>query len=331
MAVFTPVDDTQLAAWLDAYSLGQAVTLDGIPSGIENSNFFLTTTQGHYVLTLFENLTARALPFYLNLMRHLAGCQIPVPDPVMRNDGALFGLLCGKPAVLATWLDGTVQDAPTVVHCTQLGQMLARLHLAGSTFGTSQPLQPNLYGLPWQHQTASQIQSFLSPQQQSLLRTELSFQQNFSTLPAYAALPAGPCHCDLFRNNVLFITEDAAVQNVRLGGLLDFYFAGDDKWLFDIAVCVNDWCITSDGQLDPVRVLAFLHAYQIVRPLTHAEADCWSVLLRAGALRFWLSRLYDYHLPRQAEMLKPHDPGHFERILRLRIETTSPIWLPQEK
>lgn len=319
MAVFTAVTDHQLAQWMRHYDLGDVVELRGIQSGIENSNFFLTTTRGEYVLTIFEKLTAVQLPFYLDLMRHFASHRVPVPDPMPRDDGALFGMLNGKPAAIVTKLEGAPQLQPNEEHCIEVGQMLARMHLAGRDFAHH---QPNLRSLPWWQDTVPAIVPYLDDAQRTLLTSELAHQQAFFASADYAELPEGPCHCDLFRDNVLF--EHAAPDSgheVRLGGFFDFYFAGCDKWLFDVAVTVNDWCVElATGELDMARVEAMLRAYQTVRPFTDAENRHWGDMLRAGAYRFWVSRLYDFHLPRAAEMLTPHDPGHFERILRKRLE-----------
>jgi homoserine kinase type II len=327
MAVFTAVTESQLTHWMRRYDLGEIVALRGIASGIENSNFFLTTTRGEYVLTVFEKLTAVQLPFYLELMQHLAAHRVPVPDPMPRDDGALFGLLHGKPATIVTKLDGAPQLAPGIEHCVEVGQMLARMHLAGRDFTRH---QPNLRSLPWWQETVPAVLPYLDGAQRALLTSELAHQQAFFASADYAALPGGPCHCDLFRDNVLFAhAEPGSGHEVRLGGFFDFYFAGCDKWLFDVAVTVNDWCVDlATGQLDDARVDAMLRAYQTVRPFTPAERRHWGDMLRAGAYRFWVSRLYDFHLPREAELLKPHDPGHFERILRARLAGAAPPGVP---
>ncbi|GAB3627067.1 serine kinase [Pandoraea terrae] len=323
MAVFTSVSPAQLAQWLDRHDLGAVLDFRGISSGIENTNYFLTTERGEFVLTLFEKLTAEQLPFYLQLMRHLAHHGVPVPDPVPDRDDAILGELNGKPAAIVTKLSGRSQLAPNAEHCAQVGAMLARMHLAGRDF----PLhQPNLRSLPWWREAAPAVHDFLSAPERALLDSEMAHQSAFFASGDYAALPEGPCHCDLFRDNVLF--DDGADGHPRLGGFFDFYFAGCDKWLFDLAVTVNDWCSDlATGALDEERTLAMLRAYQTVVPLGAVEASHWRDMLRAGALRFWLSRLYDFHLPRSAEMLQPHDPGHFERILRQRIEVASMPWL----
>jgi homoserine kinase type II len=323
MAVFTAVNESQLADWLTHYSLGEVVAFHGIASGIENSNFFLTTTTGDYVLTIFEKLRATELPFYLDLMRHLAEHRVPVPDPIRRDDGALFGELHGKPAAIVTKLDGAPQLNPGIEHCVEVGQMLARMHLAGRDFAHH---QPNLRGLPWWRDTVPALVPHLAPAQRQLLLDELAHQQAFFDSDDYALLPGGPCHCDLFRDNVLFKSHARGPDT--LGGFFDFYFAGCDKWLFDVAVTVNDWCIDwSNGRLDEHRTRAMLRAYQTVRPFTPAETLHWRDMLRAGAYRFWVSRLYDFYLPRDAHLLKPHDPTHFERVLRERTDSALLPWL----
>lgn len=318
MAVFTAVNEPQLAEWMRHYDLGDVVEFRGISSGIENSNFFLTTTRGEYVLTIFEKLTAGQLPFYLDLMRHLAAHRVPVPDPMPREDGALFGMLLGKPAAIVTRLEGAPELSPGVEHCIEVGQMLARMHLAGRDYTG---YQPNLRSLPWWQETVPTILPFLEGAQRDLLSSELAYQEAFFASADYAALPEGPCHADLFRDNAMFAhAAPDTGHEVRLGGFFDFYFAGCDKWLFDVAVTVNDWCVDlATGKLDDARTEAMLRAYQTVRPFTAEENRHWGDMLRAGAYRFWVSRLYDFHLPRAAELLKPHDPGHFERILRERL------------
>ncbi len=315
MAVFTAVTLDDLSQWIKQFPLGRALALQGISSGIDNSNFFLTTERGEFVLTIFENLGVEQLPFYVQLMRHLAERGIPVPAPVPTLEGELVVALHGKPAIIVSRLSGASQMDPQPVHCAEVGAMLARMHLAGRDFALS---QPNLRGLDWITATAPRVLPLISAPEADLLRNEVRFQGDFAATATYAALTRGPVHADLFRNNVMFEGE-------RLTGCFDFYFAGVDTWLFDVAVTVNDWCVDLDtGVLDEARVQALLAAYHAVRPFTPQEHAAWLPMLRAGALRFWLSRLYDLHLPRAAELLTPHDPTHFERILRARIERGAP-------
>ncbi len=310
MAVFTEVNAEQAQALLGELDLGELRELRGIEGGIENTNYFATTSEGEFVLTLFERLTFEQLPFYLHLMKHLAQRGIAVPDPAANRDGDILHTVCGKPAAVVNRLRGKSELAPGAGHCAAVGAMLARMHLAGRDFNRS---QPNLRGLPWWNDTVPVVLPYLDAPQAALLRAELAFQNHVAASSAYAALPRGPVHADLFRDNVMF-------DNGELSGFFDFYFAGVDTWLFDIAVCLNDWCIDlPTGAHDARRASAFLQAYAAVRPLSHAERSLLSAMARAGALRFWISRLWDYHLPREASMLKPHDPTHFERVLRQRI------------
>ena len=312
MAVFTEVSFDEAAALVSRLGIGELSTLEGIAAGIENTNYFIDTTRGRYVLTLFERLTHEQLPFYLHLMKHLAHHAIPVPDPQADEHGEILHTLKGKPAAIVDRLRGKHHLAPDTAHCESVGAMLARMHLAGQDF----PLhQPNLRGLAWWEETVPVVRPHLTEAQRALIESELAFQQHVGASAQYAGLPRGPIHADLFRDNVMF-------EDDELTGFFDFYFAGVDTFLFDIAVCLNDWCIdVESGRLIEERAAAFVGAYDAVRPLTGGELRLMPALLRAGALRFWVSRLWDFHLPRDAAMLKPHDPGHFERVLRCRVDT----------
>ncbi len=309
MAVFTQVSDNEARELLRQLQLGELHALRGIEGGIENTNYFVTCDEGEFVLTLFERLTAEQLPFYLHLMKHLAHKGIPVPDPRANKAGDILHTVCGKPAAVVNRLAGRSQLAPEAVHCAAVGDMLARMHLAGRDYDRQ---QPNLRGLPWWNETVPVVLPHIGPDQAALLRAELAYQNHIAASPAYAALPRGPVHADLFRDNVMF-------EGAQLTGFFDFYFAGVDSFLFDLAVCLNDWCIDlPTGAHDAHRATAMIDAYQAVRALTAAERSLLPTLLRAGALRFWISRLWDYYLPREASMLTPHDPSHFERVLRQR-------------
>ncbi len=294
--------------------LGRLIEMVGCAGGIENTNYFVTTEcdgqRQEWVLTLFERLSAEQLPFYLHLMKHLAGKGIPVPDPQADASGEILHRVRGKPAAVVNRLRGASVLAPQPAHCAQVGTMLARMHLAARDYERE---QPNLRGLAWWNETVPVILPYLQPAQAQLLQAELAYQNHVAASPAYQGLPRGPVHADLFRDNVMFDGD-------QLSGVFDFYFAGCDTWLFDLAVCLNDWCIDLDsGAADPARTGALLQAYQAVRPLTAAERQLLPAMRRAGALRFWISRLWDWYLPRQAAVLKPHDPTHFERVLRARL------------
>ena len=321
MAVFTTVSFDEAAQLLKTLNLGQLQHLKGCQGGIENTNYFASTDQGEYVLTVFERLSFQQLPFYLRLMKHLAAQGIPVPDPAADRNGEILHSLHDKPAAVVNRLQGKSELTPQASHCAQVGTMLARLHLAGRSYDRH---QGNLRGLAWWESTLPVVLPHLTPDQASLIRGELAYQQHIAASSAYQALPVGPIHADLFRDNVMFVTpEDAPAQ---LTGFFDFYFAGVDTWLFDIAVCLNDWCIDlATGVADVARSQAFLHAYGAVRALSAAERQLLPAMLRAGALRFWTSRLWDFHLPREASMLTPHDPSHFERVLRQRIHQAAHV------
>ena len=314
MAVFTEVSFDEANTLLQDLKLGPLQELRGIQSGIENTNYFATTDQGQYVLTLFERLTFEQLPFYLHLMKHLALQGIPVPDPAANRDGDILHRLKDKPAAVVNRLRGQHELQPTASHCAAVGGMLAKMHLAGRDYARR---QPNLRGLAWWNETVPLVLPHIAAEQAALLRGELAYQNHVATSPAYTALPRGPIHADLFRDNVMF---DGPADAPELSGFFDFYFAGIDTWLFDLAVCLNDWCIDlATGETDLERSAAFVQAYAAVRPLTAAERQLLPAMLRAGALRFWISRLWDFHLPREASMLQPHDPTHFERVLRQRV------------
>ena len=315
MAVYTEVPFEAAAALVSRLNIGTLQSLEGCKGGIENTNYFADTSQGRFVLTLFERLGAEQLPFYLRLMQHLAARGIPVPDPQADARGEILHTLCGKPATVVNRLRGGNRLAPDAHHCAQLGDMLARMHLAGRDFTMH---QPNLRALAWWTETVPVVLPFLSQAQRELIEGELAFAQHVAASPAYAGLPRGPVHADLFRDNVMF---DDGPDGDRLSGLFDFYFAGIDTFLFDIAVCLNDWCIDlASGRLEEDRATALVGAYHAVRPLSADEHRLLPAMLRAGALRFWISRLWDLHLPRDATMLTPHDPSHFERVLRQRVE-----------
>lgn len=316
MAVFTEVSFEAAASLVGTLDIGTVTRLEPIQGGIENTNYFCDTTGGRHVLTVFERLSAEELPFHLGLMRHLADQGLPVPGPKANRSGEIVLALAGKPAAVVDRLPGQHHLAPDDADCASVGTMLAGLHLAGSSFAID---QPSARGLAWWQATVPRVLPHLTPAQRALMEDELAFQTQLATTAAYAALPRGPIHGDLFRDNVLF-------DGHALVGVFDFYFAGVDTLLFDIAVALNDWCVDLEsGRLIDERAEALVDAYETVRPLESAEMRLLPALLRAAAFRFWVSRAADLHLPRAALMLVPHDPARFERVL---VERREAPWHP---
>jgi len=305
MSVYTTVERDELEEFLSHYNLGELLDYEGISAGIENTNYFVTTSQGQYVLTLFEALTADELPYFLDLMAHLAEHDVPSAHPIADEQGKYLRQLNGKPAALVMRLKGHNIETTNANQCAELGKALGHLHVVGQSFNGH---RQNLRGPHWWQVTAREVVPKLSQDEASLLQAELAFQRQHR----HDALPQGVIHADLFRDNALFVDD-------HLTGIIDFYYACNDVLLYDVAVTVNDWCTLPDGHLDPHRLHALLEAYQTERQFSHAEQQAWPVMLRAGALRFWLSRLKDLHFPREGEITHTKDPGVFQRILEQRI------------
>jgi len=313
MSVFTTVSEDELTGWLRDYSLGDLLELQGIASGIENTNYFVTTRNGRFVLTFFEKLSADELPFYLNLMAHLSRHGIPCPAPMANRHNQFLGVLNKKPACIVSRLTGKSTTAPSQAQCEAMGAMLGQMHIAGMSFAQ---IMPNARGAQWRASTTPQVLPFTNPAQAALLNSEVSLhaQQN------YLHLPQGLIHADLFRDNVL-LTGD------RIGGLIDFYFACTDALLYDVAITVNDWCMNVDGTLNTPLTQTFLRAYHVTRPFLEAEHAAWPRMLRRAARRFWLARLFDKYLPRDGELIHAHDPAHFERVLKNHIASKRSVWI----
>ena len=310
MSVYTAVTADDLDAWLTRYTVGALTDLLPIAAGIENTNYFVTTERGRFVLTLYERLPVEDLPFYLNLMAHLARAGVEVPAPIPDRTGAFFSILNGRPAGLVRRIDGEPISVPAPGHCAAVGNALARLHLASQSYRAR---LTNRRGPAWWRQAARAVRPFITPEQNELLASEVKFQTGFGKVK----LPKGAIHGDLFCDNVLFAGE-------RVAGIIDFGFAATDFFTYDLAIAVNDWCVAGGGcELDGERLATMVAAYHAVRPLTDDERAQWPALLRAAALRFWVSRLYDLHLPRPGELTHAHDPAPFERILRARVAASA--------
>jgi homoserine kinase type II len=306
MSVFTPVSEDEARGLLEHYTLGELESLAGIAQGVENTNYFLTTTTGEYVLTLFEHIPREDLPFYVGLMDHLAGRGVACPAPLKRDDGAMLSELNGKPAVIVTKLPGKPRARPDAHDCREAGRILADIHVAAVDYDAS---MDNWRGREWREGFARKLQSRISVAEQELIDAENRYQAMHDD----SVLPQGIIHGDYFHDNVLW---DDAGQ----GGVIDFYFACDDALLYDVAIAVNDWCVNPDGSLDAPRAHAFLHGYGAHRPLEDAERQLWPVMLRRAALRTWLGRLGYNHFPRESEMTIPKDHAFSRRLLQHHIE-----------
>ncbi|MFV2059615.1 MAG: homoserine kinase [Gammaproteobacteria bacterium] len=312
MSVYTSIDHSELEAFLAHYSLGKLVAFEGITAGIENTNYFVTTSSGEFVLTIFETVDEHELPYFLDLMAYLAEREFPSAHPLPDDTGHYMRHLKNKPAALVHKLSGKHIKHANLPQCRAVGKALGHMHAVGQQFSSH---RANPRGFNWCHETADKIKAKLPADQQQQLQDEIAFQQ----LHQKDELPRGVIHADLFRDNALFDGD-------KLTGIIDFYYACNDILLYDLAITVNDWCVDHNGKLNEQQVEAFVTAYQTERPLNQFEIDNWSRMLRAAALRFWLSRSLDWHFPRDGELTHSHDPDVFQRILALR--TTHKSVLP---
>ncbi|TXH77517.1 MAG: homoserine kinase [Thiothrix sp.] len=313
MSVFTPINAQELTEFLSAYpSVGELTHFEDIEAGVENSNFFVDTTHNRYVLTIFEQHSATELEYFLQVMRHMAHTTLPIAAPITNALGELLSHCKGKPAALITRLNGHTIQQPNLQQCAAMGTVLAQIHLAGQSF----PLKraPDR-GHEWRMQTARRILPRLSDiEDTQLLATTLQRQQSLD----FSTLPAGLIHADLFRDNTLFIHN-------QLSGVLDWYYACHDCWLYDVAILVNDWCCLENGAFDAERLTACLSAYHQVRPLLKTEQAQWQAMLEAAALRFWLSRLVAILEPREGSLVLQKDPLEFRQKLEQRQAETALI------
>lgn len=308
MAVFTPLSDAQVASFLERFDVGRLAKLEGVASGTENSTFFVTTDHQSLVLTLFEQGEHDELPFFVDLLDYLAEHRLPVPGPVHDSQGVALQSLAGKPALLFPRLPGKSPKAPNLTQCRALGDALGRMHVVSQRF---EGHRPNPRDLHWLLASYHQVLAYLSPDDQTLMSDEIDTYQG--TFGDAGELPQGAIHGDLFRDNTLFDGD-------RLGGIIDFYNGCTGELLFDLAIVVNDWASDADGSLNRERHDALLGAYLARRPLTETERECWPLMLRMTALRYWLSRLLVVYVDPPAHELTPHDPERFRTILLQRIE-----------
>lgn len=301
MSVFTTLSLEEVRQWLAPFNVGELQTLRGIAAGITNTNYFVETSQSRFVLTVFEKNDFDELPYFVHLMTHLSRHGIPCPKPVTDENHIALHRIHGKPALMVSCLKGSDVSQPNVKQIEAVARTLARMHVAGLDFHEQ---SHNQRGQGWRVMTAQQVMPKLAPVQQHLLQEELEFQHGLDL----SRLPHGVIHGDLFRDNVLFDGD-------ALGGFIDFYYACHDVLAYDVAIAANEWCVDANGNFVDEKLAAFMNAYQAERPFTVAEKTHWPALLRRAALRFWLSRLYDFYYPVAGELTHAKDPAHFERIL----------------
>lgn len=312
MSVYTLLEFHELEIFLCHYDLGTLIEYQGIGEGIENTNYFVTTTRGHYVLTLFETLSFEDLPYYLDLMAFLSEHGIPSAHPLPDREGHYLRTLKNKPAALLQRLAGKSVTEPNRSQCRAIGEALGHLHTEGRAFTGR---REHTRGPHWRKSMAEQLVPHMNAEDADLLRDELSFLAPYGR----SAYPRGVIHADLFRDNALFVND-------RLTGIIDFYYACNGVLLYDLAVTVNDWCSYPDASLEAEKVLAILSAYHAQRPLLECEHAVWPTMLRVAALRFWLSRLKDQLFPRPGTLTQIKDPDEFKRILIKHRENPAALY-----
>jgi homoserine kinase type II len=309
MAVYTDVTDDELQAFLGDYDLGDLLSYKGIAEGVENSNFLLHTTHGHFILTLYEKRVAAGdLPFFIGLMEHLAARGLTCPQPVKTRTGTALGRLAGRPAAIVTFLDGMWVRRPTVGHCHALGGALAALHLAGVDFSMQRRNALSVDGWRSLFEVARRRAGEVAPGLAETIESSLCALE--ADWPS--DLPRGVIHADLFPDNVFFL-------DTRVSGLIDFYFACTDMLAYDVAICLNAWCFEPDHAYNVTKGRALLDGYTAVRALTASERAAFPVLCRGAALRFLLTRLVDWFSRPVGALVKPKDPIEYYRKLRFHL------------
>jgi homoserine kinase type II len=310
MAVYTEVSFEDLEGLLADYDIGAPLSFKGIAEGVENSNFHLQTDRGAFILTLYEKrVRAGDLPFFLGLMDHLAARGIACPQPLPARNGGYSTILNGRPAAILTFLNGLSLRRPDAAHCSEAGRMLARLHEAGSNFAIR---RPNALGLAGWHELAEATAAGADSVQEGLgVLIATSLRDLAAAWPG--DLPGGVIHADLFPDNVLFMEG-------RVSGVIDFYFACDDAFAYDLCVMLNAWCFESDGSYNITKGKSLIAAYRSGRELSAAEIEALPLLMRGVALRFLLTRLYDWLNHAPGALVRPKDPREFSRRLRFNLQ-----------
>ncbi|MBB3592222.1 homoserine kinase type II [Rhizobium sp. BK529] len=314
MAVYTDIAEDDLKWFLTEYDAGALLSYKGIAEGVENSNFLLHTSKAPLILTLYEKRVEKSdLPFFLGLMQHLSAGGLSCPLPLPRKDGALLGTLSGRPAALISFLEGMWLRKPDAKHCREVGKALARMHLAAEGFTLTRPNALSLEGWQTLWDKSETRADEVEPGLQNEIRSELDFLRTHWPKD----LPAGVIHADLFPDNVFFLGDE-------LSGLIDFYFACNDLLAYDVSICLNAWCFEKDGAYNITKGTQMLEGYQSVRPLSDKEVDALPILSRGSALRFFLTRLYDWLMTSEGAMVTKKDPLEYLRKLRFHRQISSP-------
>lgn len=311
MSVYTSVSESELQHFLSEYAVGDLIHFSGIEAGVENTNYFVTTSTGEYVLTIYEDLTVEELPFFLGLMQHLSAQGVATVKPVLNTKQQLISELCNKPAAFVERLDGGNEMQPRIEHCALIGEALAKVHLAGLSY--------KAVGCRDQHRETflknadkEGLCAKVSVDEAPLLKEAFAHSRSFD----FSALPQGIIHSDLFRDNCIFQDENPASQKVVLSGVIDFYYACNGPLLYDLAVAVNDWCFTDDGAFDINKYHALVNAYDAVRPITELEKQHWVSVLRIAALYFWVFRLLFNLYPPEGECVGKKDASAFQKKIQ---------------
>src|SRR5579885_511125 len=313
MAVYTDVSDEELQRFLAGYDIGTLLAYKGIAEGVENSNFLLHTTNGFFILTLYEKRVAAGdLPFFLNLIEHLAARGLTCPQPIRSRAGEALGRLVNRPAAIFTFLDGMWIRRPNVKHCGAVGDALAKLHLAGADFGMTRRNALSVEGWRSLFDTAQGRADTLQKGLSQAIGSELALLEREWPRD----LPQGIIHADLFPDNVFFLGD-------RLSGLIDFYFACTDTLMYDVAICLNAWCFEPDHSYNVTKGRALLKAYEKVRSLSQSEHRALPILARGAAVRFLLTRLVDWLAVPNGALVKPKDPLEYYRKLRFHQSVRS--------
>jgi homoserine kinase type II len=314
MSVYTSISDKEFSEILNTYPLGQFIRAQGISTGIENTNYFVTTTNGEYVFTLFEKIKPQELKFYISLLDAITASNIACPQPQANKHKKIIGTIKNKPFIFVTRIKGEIVSLVNLDHCKAISIALAKLHSTPLLTPSSVIKPPkNRFGKRWRDHAAKNIMPKLSKNDAKLLSSELVLYERFN----YATLPHGIIHSDLFKDNVLF-------EHNQISGIIDFYDACYDSYLYDVAVTVNDWCTNKEGTLNEIYLASFLINYQTIRPLTDREKSAWPLMLRIAALRFWLSRLEDSLNPREGVLTHSKNPNTYKQILQNHILKNHP-------